>query len=96
MQLLLALRLAFAVEAERGREPIPIFLDEALTVADPERYRSVVECLHDFARKENRQVIYLTAQPTDVRAWEHDAAAPPHLIRLDEVRRLGADPVIRR
>jgi hypothetical protein len=89
MQLLLALRLAFAVEAERGREPIPIFLDEALTVADPERYRSVVACLHEFARSEDRQVFYLTAQPGDVLAWEREGAAPK-LIRLHEVRRLAA------
>ena len=55
----LALRLAFAMEAERGCEPLPFFLDEALTISDPERFRSVADCIHDFARDRERVVLGL-------------------------------------
>jgi hypothetical protein len=89
MQLFLSLRLAFALEAERGCEPLPLFLDEALTVTDPERFRSVAECVHSFAQEQERQVFYLTAQPHDVRALAA-LGTEPRLILLHEVRRLAA------
>jgi hypothetical protein len=88
MQLLLALRLAFALDAEQGREPLPFFLDEALTVSDPTRFHAVVESVHEFAREERRQLFYLTAQPQDLRGWTGPGRQPKR-IRLDEVRRLA-------
>ena len=88
MQLFLGLRLAFALDAERGREPLPFFLDEALTVTDPDRFGSVVACLDAFARDRERQLFYLTAQPHDLLAWEA-LESTPNQIRLHEVRRLA-------
>jgi exonuclease SbcC len=89
MQLFLALRLAFALDAERNRESLPFFLDEALTISDPERFGSIVDCLHAFAREQDRQVFYLTAQPHDVRVWS-GLDPQPKQIKLHEVRDLGA------
>jgi ABC-type cobalamin/Fe3+-siderophores transport system ATPase subunit len=66
LQLLLAARLAFAMDAERG-EALPIFLDEVLTTSDPDRTTKVAEALHVLAR-EGRQVIYVTANPRDAQA----------------------------
>ncbi len=76
MQLLLAVRLAFAQEAEKGKEPLPIFLDEALTASDPVRFRAVVEAVTRFSAEEGRQVFYLTAQPFDAAQWRAAGAEP--------------------
>ena len=86
MQLLLATRVAFAMEAERGRTPLPLFLDEALTTADPERFRAAADSLRRFADEEGRQIFYLTAQPDELRYW---AEAAPDVIDLAECRRAG-------
>lgn len=69
MQLLLAVRIAFATAtAEHGRESLPLLLDEALTTADPERFRAIADSLRELAA-DGRQVFYLTAQPSDVADW---------------------------
>jgi len=86
MQLLLALRVAWARFAERGREPLPLFLDEALTTSDPERFSRVAESLASLAEEEGRQVVYLSAQPTDVLLWERALGQKPHVIDLAELR----------
>lgn len=86
-QLLLAARIAFAIEAERGAK-LPLFLDEALLAADPERFRAVAEALALLAREEERQVIYLTSDPTDTARWqliESELA----VVDLARVRKLG-------
>ena len=88
-QLLLALRLAFALDAERGRESLPFFLDEALATTDPWRYRDIVRCVDAFAREDVRQVVYLTAQPADVAPWRDAVAPPPRLIDISAVRGRG-------
>ena len=104
-QLLLAVRVAFATEAERGRAPLPLFLDEALTTADVERFRAVGRSLSVLAREGGRQLFYLTARPEDALLWdarsERDATpsardgtvaerdGAPHLIDIARVRRLG-------
>lgn len=77
MQLLLAARLAFAIHAEGSRRP-PIFLDEALTASDPERFRAVAGALFELAA-EGRQIFYLTCNPVDVALFEglaRDAGRP--------------------
>jgi len=76
MQLLLAVRMAFAREAEQGREPLPLFLDEALTTADPERFQAAVESLTRLAVEQERQVIYLTARPDDAAFWRASGEGP--------------------
>jgi uncharacterized protein YhaN len=89
MQLLLAVRLAFAIEAEKGRASLPLFLDEVLTTADPDRYRSVAESIQLFATQQDRQVFYLTAQPQDAVPWVSNGDAAPHRIDMGEVRGEG-------
>ncbi len=68
MQLLLAVRLAFAASAERGTQ-LPFVLDEALSGTDPIRFRAIVECLTILINK-GRQVFYMTCQPGDAAAWQ--------------------------
>ncbi|MDZ7799624.1 MAG: hypothetical protein U5K81_02370 [Trueperaceae bacterium] len=93
-QLLLAVRISFATEAERGREPLPLFLDEALTTADPERFHAVADALRQVARQQGRQVFYLTARADDAAFWrsaggsDEDASPDetPHVIDLGRLR----------
>lgn len=73
MQLLLAVRVAFARSAEHGASKLPLILDEALTTADPERFRAAAKSLTLLAEDDDRQIFYLTAQPADAGYWaEHD------------------------
>lgn len=81
-QLLLAARLAFAFESEREMKP-PLFLDEALSTSDPERFHAIARNLVELTREDGRQVFYLTANPADVRLWnrtlremDQDAVTP--------------------
>ena len=86
VQLLLAVRLAWLDEAERGRESLPLILDEVLSTADPDRYRSVVDALQKLV-KNGRQVIYLSAQDADAEAWRRFAGEPaPKCIGMQEIR----------
>ncbi|WP_440995876.1 hypothetical protein [Arhodomonas sp. SL1] len=85
MQLLLAVRVAFALEVERGAESLPLVLDEALTTADPERFRAAVESLHALADS-GRQVFYLTAQPGDLAYWQ-ERDPQVHWVDLARLRR---------
>lgn len=85
MQLLLALRLAFAKELEADGEPLPLFVDEALATADPERFSAVAQALGEIAGSENRQVIYLTAHPYEVAQWQ-GCGADVNVIDLAAVR----------
>lgn len=73
-QLCLALRLAVAESVERD-EPLPVFLDEALTNSDPVRFREVVLSLAELAR-EGRQLFFLTADPDDARRLEEILGEP--------------------
>jgi energy-coupling factor transporter ATP-binding protein EcfA2 len=88
VQLLLAVRVAFALEAERGREALPLVLDEALTTADPQRFQAVVDALHTLADEGQRQVLYLTAQPADLSLIEA-GGGPVQRIDLLALRRMG-------
>ncbi|MCW2960787.1 MAG: hypothetical protein JWM90_1174 [Thermoleophilia bacterium] len=63
-QLLIATRLAFARSAELG-EPLPVFIDEALTTSDPERFEAVFEALAAIAEVDGRQFLYLTSNAAD-------------------------------
>ncbi|HET8986290.1 MAG TPA: hypothetical protein VFN03_11065, partial [Trueperaceae bacterium] len=76
-QLLIASRLAFALEAESvaggsaavGRFTLPFFLDEALTTSDPQRFAAVATAILDVAKIEGRQFIYLSARDDDAKLW---------------------------
>jgi len=91
MQLLMAVRLAFAASEETAR-PLPFVLDEVLSSTDPERFQAVAECLLTLV-KAGRQVFYFTCQPGDAKAWQQvageDSAEHVRWFDLDEIRRLG-------
>ncbi len=94
MQLLLALRLAWIEQAEQGREPLPVFMDEVLTTSDPDRYRLIVESVQEIAAA-GRQMFYLTAQSDEATAWAawaEDGPAP-HVVDMAEVRRGQVQPL---
>ena len=82
VQLLLSLRLAFALEVERNAEPLPFFLDELLATSDPTRYRAICDALYTFINATGRQVFYLTAQPGERVFWEQQDREPPQFIDL--------------
>jgi len=86
MQLLLAVRLAWTRRIEAGRTPLPLFLDEALTTSDEQRFAEVVESLEQIVRDEGRQVFYLSARRHEIALWERAAGQRPHVIDLAEVR----------
>ncbi len=90
MQLLLAVRLAFAAAAERGTQ-LPFVLDEVLSSTDPMRFRAIIECLLALV-KDGRQIFYFTCQPSDAAAWQEVAdqmgAMGARRIDLADVQRL--------
>ncbi len=86
MQLLLAMRLARMRSLERGRETLPLFLDEALTTSDEQRFREVAKSLEQLAREEERQIFYLSARRQEVALWGQATGRPPHHIDLAAVR----------
>ena len=102
VQLLLAVRLAFLEEAEKGRDPLPLFLDEVLSTSDPERSEKIIDAVAELAR-DGRQVFYLTAQPDEAARWRaalgdevcvHDLAAIRRLAGAAELAELAPPPRI--
>jgi hypothetical protein len=89
VQLLLAVKLAFMTVGEEGVRP-PIFLDDSLTSADPERFAAIAASLGCLATDEDRQIFYLTPNPTDAAAFQRALTEggldPAHHIDLAEVR----------
>ncbi len=73
-QLLLAARLAFAEDVERGTA-MPLFLDEALDQSDPARFDAIARSLGRIAGREKRQIFYLTSDPADAERF-HRAVEP--------------------
>jgi len=73
IQLLLALRMAFADQADNNAI-LPLLLDEPLTTSDPVRFSAIVEALLQLAGAENgRQIFYFSSNPYDIAAWEQIA-----------------------
>ena len=95
LQLLLAARLAFALEQEKG-EPVPLILDEVLTTTDPDRFQAIARSLTSLLRDGKRQVFYMTANPGDIAAWRKflrdEGLGEPRIVDLNEIR-LGAKAV---
>ena len=89
MQLLLALRLAWTEAQERGGATLPLFLDEALTTSDEERFAVMARSLERIANAEDdrqRQIFYLSARRDEAALWLHATGSEPPLIDLAEVR----------
>ena len=83
LQLLLAVRLAFAEQQEVGVR-LPILLDEALANSDDERAGAIVQAVLRLCRQ-GRQVFYFTAQAEEVAKWRRLADEHPDV----ECRFLG-------
>jgi len=92
-QLLLAARLAFLNTAESGLQA-PLFLDEALTASDPERFDTIAGAIGRMAADTGRQIFYLTSNPVDLAAWQRalrrQNLPAAHVIDLAAQRDLGA------
>lgn len=76
-QLLLAARIAFAEEVEQGKV-LPLFLDEALDQTDPARFEAIVRSLGQIANDQDRQIFYLTSDPSDVERIRRALAVDHH------------------
>lgn len=91
-QTLLALRLAHATSAEASGPSLPFVLDEALTTSDEARFAAVIEALAEVVRGQDRQVLYLSARPSDASLWRRIAqrsdgrVLPPTVLDLVELR----------
>ncbi len=88
-QLLLAVRLGFIFQTESESRP-PLFLDDSLAASDPVRFAAVSASLGRLAGGRQRQVFFLTADPTEVTAWnqalEQEGLPAAHLIDLGLLR----------
>lgn len=82
-QLLLAARMAFAEEVERGRT-LPLFLDEALDQSDPARFEAIAHSLGRIANDQGRQIFYLTSDPLDRKRF-HQALDAENCVLADEI-----------
>jgi len=98
IQLLLAVRLAFASTAERGTQ-LPFVLDEILSSSDPVRFRAIVECVLNMVEK-GRQVLYFTCQDSDAAIWQElaEKTGVPDARRIDLAdvhtgERIAAEPL---
>lgn len=90
-QLLLAVRLAFIAIHEGAAKP-PIFLDESMTSSDPQRFAAIAHQLAVWAASQQRQVLYLSSNPNDAKAWASalaDSGQPkPQEFDLAKARKL--------
>ena len=86
MQLLLALRLAWTEAQEQGGETLPLFLDEALTTSDENRFAVVANSLERLAEAQGRQVFYLSARRHECALWKQATGSEPPAIDLAAVR----------
>lgn len=86
MQLLLAVRMAWARQIEREKTPLPLFLDEALTTSDETRFGEVAASLEQLVADEGRQIFYLSARRQEIALWERATGRAPHVVDLAEVR----------
>lgn len=86
MQLLLALRLAWTEAQEQGGETLPLFLDEALTTSDEDRFAVVANSLERLAEAQGRQVFYLSARRHECALWKQATGSEPPAIDLATVR----------
>ena len=91
MQLLLALRLAWTEDRERGGESLPLFLDEALTTSDEGRFSVMAQTLSLLAENEGRQIFYLSARRHEATLWKQATGTAPGVIDLAAVR-FGSAP----
>src|SRR5690606_14960904 len=71
---------------EEHSRPLPLFLDEALTASDPQRFAAVAHTVRELVGQQGRQVFYLSAQPADLRVWRDAVGDAVHCIDLPALR----------
>ena len=89
MQLLLALRLAWTEAQEQDGRTLPLFLDEALTTSDEDRFAVMAQSLERIAGAANgrqRQIFYLSARRHEAALWRQATGVEPAVIDLTAVR----------
>ena len=91
LQLLLAVRIAYIEEQERGIR-LPLVLDDTLANSDEWASREIIEVFVDLAR-EGRQIFYLTPKAEEIVRWQAALETTPdgpdwRPFDLAEVRRL--------
>ncbi|MDE0061875.1 MAG: hypothetical protein OXP09_19650 [Gammaproteobacteria bacterium] len=86
MQLLLSLRLAWTEAREQDGESLPLFLDEALTTSDENRFKVMANSLERLAEAQDRQIFYLTARMQDAALWQDVTGRRPPVVDLAQVR----------
>ena len=77
LQLLLAVRVAFAEQQEHGVQ-LPLIFDETLGNSDDRRAGKIIEAALEIARG-GRQVFYLTAQHDELGKWRRVLAEEPDI-----------------
>ena len=94
MQLLLALRLAWIQTQEQGASPLPLFLDEALTTSDEDRFKVMAQSLERLSEAEGRQIFYLSARRHEPALWRQATGNQPAVADLAAIRfkAEGSDP----
>ena len=95
MQLLLAVRLAWIETQEQGGETLPLFLDEALTTSDEERFAVMAQSMERLVgpgdegaagAARGRQIFYLSARRHEPALWQQATGTRPAVIDLAAVR----------
>ena len=98
IQLLLAVRLAFIQEQERGVR-LPLLADELLATTDDGRADAIIEALTVISQQ-GRQIFYFTAQKDEIIKWQNYLAGRPDVQvscweldgRSNEVNRVSVAP----
>jgi len=70
MQALLAVRIAWVRHRQAGALNLPMFLDEALTTSDEQRFMDIAKTLEQLASSAGTQVVYLSARQGESALWE--------------------------
>ena len=72
--------------ASGAGEKLPLFLDDALTTSDEDRFSVMAKTLSLLAESEQRQIFYLTARRHEAALWEQATGSTPPVIDLAAVR----------
>lgn len=91
MQLLLAVRVAWVQSQCQDGRMLPLFLDEALTTSDENRFMIVARSLDQISRTTGIQVIYLSARRHEHHLWRTALRRDPHRIDLAALRGQAVD-----
>lgn len=89
MQLLLSVRMAWLRHRSQGALMLPVFLDEALTTSDEQRFMEVARTVHTLASSTGTQIVYLSARRSEVSLWKAAIGDALNCIDLEE-QRIGA------